>query len=63
MIYDFTLKTGKGEDLNLADYKGKVILIVNTAISPAISSAVRPPEQMMRSMNSALFILTRPSLR
>ena len=31
MIYDFTITTGKGETLNLADYKGKVIMVVNTA--------------------------------
>ena len=31
MIYDYTITTGTGEELNLADYKGKVILAVNTA--------------------------------
>ena len=31
MIYDYEITTGTGEKLNLADYKGKVILIVNTA--------------------------------
>ena len=31
MIYDYTITTGKGETLNLADYKGKVIMVVNTA--------------------------------
>ena len=31
MIYDYTILTGKGEKLNLADYRGKVILVVNTA--------------------------------
>ncbi|MBQ7516189.1 MAG: glutathione peroxidase [Schwartzia sp.] len=30
-IYDFTVKTNKGEEKSLADYKGKVLLIVNTA--------------------------------
>ncbi len=30
-IYDFTVKNNKGEDISLADYKGKVLLIVNTA--------------------------------
>lgn len=30
-VYDFTVKTRKGEEVNLADYKGKVLLIVNTA--------------------------------
>jgi glutathione peroxidase len=31
MIYDYELTTGTGETLSLADFKGKVILIVNTA--------------------------------
>ena len=31
MIYDYEVTTGTGEKLSLADYKGKVILIVNTA--------------------------------
>lgn len=30
-IYDFTMKTIEGEDKSLADYKGKAVLIVNTA--------------------------------
>ena len=30
-VYDFTVKDRKGNDVNLADYKGKVLLIVNTA--------------------------------
>ena len=30
-IYDFTVKTRKGEDVALSDFKGKVLLIVNTA--------------------------------
>ncbi len=29
--YDFTVKTRKGEDVALADFRGKVLLIVNTA--------------------------------
>ena len=31
MIYDYKLTTGNGGELDLADYKGKVVLIVNTA--------------------------------
>ena len=31
MIYDYKITTGTGEILDLADYRGKVILIVNTA--------------------------------
>ena len=30
-IYDFKVKTRKGEDFSLSDYKDKVMLIVNTA--------------------------------
>ena len=30
-VYDFTVKTRKGEEVDLADYKGKALLIVNTA--------------------------------
>lgn len=30
-IYDFTMKDTHGEDVALSDYKGKVLLIVNTA--------------------------------
>ena len=29
--YDFTVKTRKGADVPIADYKGKVLMIVNTA--------------------------------
>ena len=31
MIYDYEVTTGTGEKLSLADYKGKVMLVVNTA--------------------------------
>ena len=31
-IYDFTVKDDAGKDVSLAEYKGKVLLIVNTAI-------------------------------
>ena len=30
-IYDFTVKGRKGENVSLGDYRGKVVLIVNTA--------------------------------
>ena len=30
-VYDFTVKGRDGKDVSLADYKGKVLLIVNTA--------------------------------
>ena len=30
-IYDFSVKDDAGKDVSLAEYKGKVLLIVNTA--------------------------------
>ena len=30
-FYDYTIKDGKGNDVNLKDYEGKVVLVVNTA--------------------------------
>ena len=30
-LYDFSVETNKGEELNFSQYKGKVLLIVNTA--------------------------------
>ena len=30
-VYDFTVKDDAGKDVSLAEYKGKVLLIVNTA--------------------------------
>lgn len=30
-IYDFKARSILGEDINMANYKGKVLLIVNTA--------------------------------
>ncbi len=30
-VYDFVMRDAQGNDVNLADYKGKVLLIVNTA--------------------------------
>ncbi len=30
-IYDYTVKNRNGEDVSISDYKGKVLLIVNTA--------------------------------
>ena len=48
MIYDYTLKMGKGEALNLADYKGKVIMVVNTATGCGFTPQYAPIEQMYK---------------
>ena len=48
MIYDYTIITGKGEQLNLADYRGKVILVVNTATGCGFTPQYAPIEQLYR---------------
>ena len=48
MIYDYKIKTGKGEELDLADYKGKVIMVVNTATGCGFTPHYAPIEQMYR---------------
>ena len=48
MIYDYTITTGKGETLNLADYKGKVIMVVNTATGCGFTPQYAPIEQMYK---------------
>ena len=45
-IYDFTLKTGLGEDYPLAQNKGKVMLIVNTATGCGFTPHYEPIEAM-----------------
>ena len=46
MIYDYTITTGKGELLSLSDYKGKVIMVVNTATGCGFTPQYAPIEQM-----------------
>ena len=61
-IYDYTIKSGKGEDVALSDYKGKVMMIVNTATG-ATSSQARRLRQTRRSTSSARLSTTHSSPR
>ena len=45
-IYDFTLTDGKGNQVPLANFKGKVMLIVNTATGCGFTPHYKPIEQM-----------------
>ena len=45
-IYDYVIKNGKGEDVALSDYKGKVLLIVNTATGCGFTPHYKPMEEM-----------------
>ena len=48
MIYDYTLTTGQGSELNLSEYKGKVILVVNTATGCGFTPQYEPIEKLYR---------------
>ena len=48
MIYDYTITTGKGEQLDLSDYKGKVIMVVNTATGCGFTPQYEPIEKTYR---------------
>ena len=48
MIYDYTLTTGKGAQLSLKEYEGKVILVVNTATGCGFTPQYAPIEQMYK---------------
>jgi glutathione peroxidase len=53
MIYDYKITTGKGQELDLADYKGKVILIVNTATGCGFTPQYAPIEQLYKDYHDA----------
>ena len=55
MIYDYKLTTRTGETLDLADYKGKVIMIVNTATGCGFTPQYAPIEQMYREYHDKGF--------
>ena len=54
-IYDFTLKTGLGEDYDLAQNKGKVMLIVNTATGCGFTPHYEPIEKMYETYHDKGF--------
>lgn len=46
MIYDYTVTTGKGEQLSFSDFRGKVILVVNTATGCGFTPQYAPIEKL-----------------
>ncbi len=48
MIYDYEVTSGKGETLKLSEYKGKVILIVNTATGCGFTPQYAPIEKLYK---------------
>ena len=54
-VYDFTVKDRNGKDVSLSEYKGKVILIVNTATGCGFTPHYEPLEEMYRELKEQGF--------
>lgn len=60
-IYDFTVKDRLGNDVSLSEYKGKVLLIVNTATGCGFTPHYEPLETMYKDFkDQGLEILDFP---
>lgn len=61
-IYDFIVKDRKGNDVSISEYKGKVLLIVNTATGCGFTPHYDPLESMYKEFKDRGFeILDFPS--
>ena len=49
-VYDFTVKDRKGNEVNLGEYAGKVLLIVNTATGCGFTPHYDPLEAMYKDL-------------
>ena len=49
-VYDFTVKDRLGQNVSLSDYRGKVLLIVNTATGCGFTPHYEPLEAMYRDL-------------
>lgn len=54
-VYDFTVKDRKGNDVSLSEYRGKVMLIVNTATGCGFTPHYEPMEAMYKEMRDKGF--------
>ena len=60
-VYDFTVKDRKGNEVPLSQYKGKVLLIVNTATGCGFTPHYEPLEAMYKELkDKGLEILDFP---
>ncbi|MBR2518340.1 MAG: glutathione peroxidase [Selenomonadaceae bacterium] len=61
-VYDFIVKTGSGEDKSLADYRGKVLLIVNLATKCGFTPQLKELQELYDTYKNRGFeILGFPS--
>ena len=54
-VYDFTVKDRLGNDVSLSEYRGKVLLIVNTATGCGFTPHYDPLEAMYRELRAQGF--------
>ncbi|MCR4719402.1 MAG: glutathione peroxidase [Firmicutes bacterium] len=54
-VYDFTVKDRLGNDVSLYEYKGKVLLIVNTATGCGFTPHYEPLEKMYKELKESGF--------
>ena len=54
-IYDYSIKNANDEDISLGEYKGKVMLIVNTATGCGFTPQYKPLEDMYRKFHDKGF--------
>ena len=54
-VYDFTVKDRKGNNVDLDEYNGKVMLIVNTATGCGFTPHYEPLEAMYRDLRGKSF--------
>lgn len=54
-IYDYTIQDGKGNEVSMADYKGKVFLVVNTATGCGFTPQYKELEEMYEKFHEKGF--------
>jgi glutathione peroxidase len=54
-VYDFTVKDRQGNDVSLEEYKGKILLIVNTATGCGFTPHYDPLEAMYKELKDKGF--------
>ena len=54
-VYDFTVRDRKGNEVSLSEYKGKVLLIVNTATGCGFTPHYEPLEAMYKEFRDQGF--------